>query len=93
MKKPKKFDTFLYRHFKSNGHSPSKIVIQPVEKIIYYPNSSTRLKNIKIHETKLKWIKFFQSPFPLDFNEDIYHDGNISRMPDFDFFLFWNVKT
>ena len=43
-KKPKKFDTFLYHHFKSNGHSPSKIVIQPVEKIIYDPNSSTRLK-------------------------------------------------
>ena len=33
MKKPKKFDTFLYRHFKNNGHSPSKIVIQPVEKL------------------------------------------------------------
>ena len=32
MKKPKKFDTFLYRHFKNNGHPPSKIVIQPVEK-------------------------------------------------------------
>ena len=47
MKKPKKFDTFLYRHFKNNGHSPSKIVIQPVEKIIYDLNSSTRLKNIK----------------------------------------------
>ena len=46
MKKPKKFDTFLYRHFKNNGHPPSKIVIQPVEKIIYDPNSSTRLKNI-----------------------------------------------
>ena len=28
MKKPKKFDTFIYRHFKSNGHSSSKIVIQ-----------------------------------------------------------------
>ena len=25
MKKPKKFDTFLYRHFKNNGHSPSKM--------------------------------------------------------------------
>ena len=25
LKKPKKFDTFLYRHFKSNGHSPSKL--------------------------------------------------------------------
>ena len=52
-----KFDTFLYRHFKNNGHLPSKIVIQPVEKIIYDPNSSTRLKNIKRHETELKWIK------------------------------------
>ena len=29
------------------NHSPSKIVIQPVEKIIYDPNSSTRLKNIE----------------------------------------------
>ena len=65
MKKPKKFDTFPYRHFKSNGHSPSKIVIQPVEKIIYYKNSSTRLKNLMRHETELKWIKFLQSPFPL----------------------------
>ena len=63
-KKPKKIVTFLYRCFKSNGHSPSKIVIQTVEKIIYDPNSSTRLKNIKRHETELKWIKFLQSPFP-----------------------------
>ena len=46
MKKPKKFDTFLYRHFKSNGHLPNKIVIQQVEKFIYDPNSSTRLKKI-----------------------------------------------
>ena len=63
MKKPKKLDTFLYCHFKSNGHSPSKIVIQLVEKIIYDPNSSTRLKNIKRLETDLKWIKFLQSHF------------------------------
>ena len=64
MKKPKKFDTFLCRYFKSNGHSTSKIVIQTVEKIIYDPNSSTRLKDIKRHEAELKWIKFVQSPFP-----------------------------
>ena len=87
MKKPKKFDTFLYRHFKNNGHPPSKIVIQPVEKIIYDPNSSTRLKNIKRHDTELKWIKFLQSPFPLGFNDNIYHEGNISKMPDFDVFF------
>ena len=54
MEKPKKFDTFLNRNFKSNGHSPSKIVIQLVEKIMYDPNLSTRLKNIKRHETELK---------------------------------------
>ena len=88
MKEPKKFDTFLYRHFKNNGHSPSKIVIQPVEKIIYDLNSSTRLKNIKRHETELKWIKFLQSPFPLGFNDNIYHEGNISKMPGLDVFFF-----
>ena len=51
MIKPKKFDMFLFCHFKNNGHSSSKIIIQPVEKIIYDPYSSSRLKNIKRHET------------------------------------------
>ena len=36
-----KLDTFHYRHLQNNGHSPSKIMIQPVEKIIYDPNSSS----------------------------------------------------
>ena len=27
-----------------------------------------------------------QSPFPLGFNEYIYHEGNISKIPDFDVF-------
>ena len=35
---------FLYRHVKNNGLSPSEIVIQPVKKNIYDPNSSSRLK-------------------------------------------------
>ena len=47
-----------------------KSVIQPVEKIIYDPNSLTRLKNIKRHETELNWIKVLQSPFPLGFNDN-----------------------
>ena len=29
---------------------------------------------------------FFQSLFLLDFNDNIYHEGNISKMPDFDVF-------
>ena len=74
MKKPKKIDAFLYRHLKNNGHSPSKIIIQPVEKIIYDPNSSSKYKkNIKRHESELKWINFLQSPFPLGFNDNTYH--------------------
>ena len=93
MKKPKKFNTFLYRHFKSNGHSPSKIVIQPVEKIIYDPNSSTRLKSIKRHETELNWIKFLQSPFPLGFNDNIFYDVTFLKCQILMFFLFWNVKN
>ena len=47
-------------------------------------NSSVRFKNIKRFETELKWIKLLQTPFPLGFNGNIYHEGNISKMPDFD---------
>ena len=44
------------------------------------------------HGTELKWIKLLLSHFPLGFNDNIYHEGNISKMPDFDVFsLFWNV--
>ena len=90
MKKPKKFDTFFYRHCKNNGHSPRRIVIQLVLKKNYL---STRLKNIKRHETELKWIKFLQSPFPLGFNDNLYHEGNISKMPDFDVFSVLECKN
>ena len=31
--------------------------------------------------------------FAITFNDNIYHEGNISKMPDFDVFLFWNVKN
>ena len=55
-----------------------------MEKISYDENSSGRFKNIKRFETELKWIKLLQTPFPLGFNDNIYHEGNISKMPDFD---------
>ena len=58
MKKPKKFDTFLYSHFKNNGHSPSKIIIQPAEKIIYDPNSSTRLKILRDMKLNLNGLNY-----------------------------------
>ena len=79
---------FLYRHFKNNGHSPSKIVIQPAENILDDPNESSRLKNVNSHENELKWITFLKSHFPLGFSNNIYHEGNILKMPDFDGFFF-----
>ena len=57
-----------------------------MEKIYYDVNSTARFKIIKQHETELKWIKLLQTPFPLGFNDNIYHEGNISIMPDFDIF-------
>ena len=55
-----------------------------MEKITYQENSSTRFKIIKRHETELKWIRFLQTHFPLGFNDNIYHEGSISKMADFD---------
>ena len=39
---------------------------------------------MKRHELELKWIKKYI--FSIRY-------GNISKMPDFDIFLFWNVKN
>ena len=33
------------------------------------------------------WIKLLQTPHPLGLNENFYHEGNISRLPDFDGFF------
>ena len=92
MKKPKPIDTFLYQHFKRTGHSPNDVLVQPVEKLTYDKNSSSRFKIIKRHETELKWIKLLQTPFPLGFNDNIYHEGNISKMPDFDVFSLLEIR-
>ena len=88
LKNPKKIDTFLYQHFKRTCtfHSPDNVLVQPVEKLIYDENSSVRFNTIKRLETELKWIKLLQSASPLGLNDNIYQEGNISKMPDFDVF-------
>ena len=67
-------------------------MVQPVEKIIHKSNSTERFKNILRHELELKWIKRLQTPFPLGFNDNIYHEGNISKMLDFDAFSLSDIK-
>ena len=67
-------------------------MLQPVEEMIFDSNSTERYKNIFRHETELKWIKLSQTPFPLGFNDNIYHQGNISKMPDFDVFSLLDIR-
>ena len=67
-------------------------MVQPVEKIIYKPDSFERFKNILRHEIELKWIELPQTPLPLGFNDNIYHEGNISKMPDFDIFYLLDIE-
>ena len=56
-------------------------------------NSTKRYRNILRHELELKWIKLLQTPHPLSFNDNIYHEGNISRLPDFDVFTLLDIRN
>ena len=51
-----------------------------------------RFNTIKRLETELKWIKLLQSASPLGFNDNIYQEGNISKMPDFDVFSLLEIR-
>ena len=92
MKNPKLIDTFLCQHFKLTSHSSNDVLVQQVEKLTYDTNSSSRFKTIKRYETELKWINLLQIPFPLGFNDNIYHEGSISKMPDFDVFSLLQIR-
>ena len=59
---------------------------------VYGDNSTKRYRNILRHELELKWIKLLQTPHPLRFNDNIYHEGNISRLPDFGVFSLIDIR-
>ena len=63
-----------------------------MEKLFYDENSSVRFNTTKKLETELKWIKLLQSASPLGFNDNIYQEGNISKMPDFDVFSLLEIR-
>ena len=67
-------------------------MVHLVEKIIHKSNSTEIFKHILTHELELKWSKRLQTPFPLGFNDNIYHEGNISKMPDFDVYSLFDIK-
>ena len=59
---------------------------------MYDGNFTKRYRNILRHELELKWIKLLQTPHPLGSNDNIYHEGNISRLPDFDVFSALDIR-
>ena len=51
-----------------------------------------RFDTIKRFETELKLMKLLQSAYPLGLNDNIYQEGNISKMPDFDVFSLLEIR-
>ena len=82
----------FFMDFKHTNHTNSSISIHPVEKITYDDNSSKRYRNILRNKIELKWIKLLQTPHPLGFNDNIYHEGNIFRFPDIDVFSLLDIR-
>ena len=73
---------------------PTYIIIDKhikLEKITYDDNSSKRYRNSLRHELELKWIKLLKTQHPLNVDDNIYHEGNNSRLPDFDFFSLLDI--
>ena len=68
-------------------------MLQPVEEMIFDSYSTERYKNIIRHETKLKWTKLLKTSFHLGFNDTIYHQDNISKMPDIDVFSLLEIRS
>ena len=63
-----------------------------MEKLSYDENSSVRFNTIKRFETEFKWVKLLQSASPFGFNDNIYHEENVSKMPDFDVFSLLEIR-
>ena len=62
IKKPRKIDRLLYRHFKQTNHSISIISILSVQKITYDYNSTKRYSNIFIFLYLLVELSSYTEP-------------------------------
>ena len=84
--------SFLYQHFRKQGHSPDKITIQPVEHILFDANTTSTFNSKALLFAELKWLKNLQTPFPLGLNDNIYQSGNISKEPSIDIFSLFSIR-
>ena len=84
--------SFLSKSLNCHGNRKVKFAIFFSKIVSSEAIRGIKLRIIKRHETELKWIKLLQTPFPLGFNDNIYHEGNISKMPDFDVFSLLEIR-
>ena len=47
--------------------------------MFYDGNSTKRYRNNIRHKLELKWVKLLQTPHPLSFNDNNYHEGRKSK--------------
>ena len=86
MNKPKQLITFCIGALNEKVVPLLIFLYSQWKKLLMMQIQQVDLKIIKRNETELKWIKLLQTPYPLGFNDNIYHEGNLSKMPDFDVF-------
>ena len=94
LKKPSKIDNFHYRHFSFKLITLLAVFLFNLFKNLHMMIIPLKdIKNILRLELELKWLKLLQTPNPLGFNDNIYHEGNISRLPDFySFFSLLDIR-
>lgn len=92
IKNNNKFKTYLYQHFRKTGHSYKQVTIQPVEEIVYDPNTTLSMRNKVRLVREFDWIKKLQTPFPIGLNDNLFQFGNISRNSEFDIFSIFHLR-
>ena len=82
IKKPRKIDNFHFRHSNKLITLLAVFLFSLLKRLhmVKIPLKDI-YRNILRHELELKWIKLLQTPHPLGFNDNIYHEGtNINNI-------------
>jgi len=89
-----RYNSFIYRHFKLDGHGLNNLAVQIVECLSFDRNTSSKFK-IKARctaEFNCQWVKRLQTPYPLGLNDNILHQGHISNDPSVDIFSLCELR-
>ena len=87
-----RYNSFIYRHFKLDGHGLDNLAVQIVECLSFDRNTSSNFKIKARCTAEFNWIKRLQTPYPLGLNDNILHQGNISNDPSIDIFSLCEIR-